>query len=485
MKAFTKFSVPAIALAVMIAGVQAATPPTVRDLGRMSGELETLSATLGPKVVQVSTQGLKVTEGGEDQPAGVLVAEHGRGSGFFVAPDGYVMTNAHVIANATRIVVTVQGAQGPKEYAAAVTGVDSDNDLAILKIDATGLAYFDVNAPASARQGQLVLAYGSPLGLAQSASLGLVSAVNRQLSADDPRTYLQTDASMNPGNSGGPLVDLEGRLLGINTMILSQSGGSEGIGFAVPLDVIRGSYAALRAKGTRIRPLLGIQPRSLSADLITGLGLKTKQGVLVEDVNPAGSAGIAGIEPGDVLVSLNAQAIKSVSDLYRVEYELPAGAPVDVAVMHGADLRLLSIIPEAGRQNSAALAPGSVTEKDNLIFRLGVYGGTVNAAVANAIGGLREAQGVVVLARTGTSLAGQSALSAGDIVHAVNGAKVDSVESLRKALETAGDTAPIVLQIERGGMYSFQTLGTSQGPETTRTKKTSRGRTPADAGLKF
>jgi serine protease Do len=390
MSRFAKFSVLAVTQLVMIAAVPAATPPAVRDLGRMSGELETLSAALGPKVVQISTQGLKLTDGAEDQPAGVLVAEHGRGSGFFVTSDGYVMTNAHVIANATRITVTVQLAQGPREYTGTVAGVDSDNDLALLKIAAAGLPFFDVNSPAAARQGQLVLAYGSPMGLAQSASMGLVSAVNRQLNADDPRTYIQTDASMNPGNSGGPLVDLEGKLLGINTMILSQSGGSEGIGFAVPLDVISSSYGALREKGTRTRPLLGIQPRNLSADLIAGLGLKTKHGVLVEDVNPVGAAGIAGILPGDVLISLNIQAIHDIRDLYRVEYTLPVGASVDVAVMRGADVHLLRIIPEAGRQNAASLTPASVNEKDNLVLRLGVYGGTVTPAVASAIGGLRE-----------------------------------------------------------------------------------------------
>ena len=182
-----------------------------------------------------------MSDGAEDQPAGVLVAEHGRGSGFFVTADGYVMTNAHVVANASRITVCApslhQGTR--KEYEATVKGIDSDNDLALLKVEASGVPFFDVNSGTGARQGQLVLAYGSPMGLSQSASMGLISAVNRQLTPDDPRTYIQTDASMNPGNSGGPLVDLDGKLLGVNTMILTQSGGSEGIGFAVPLEVIR------------------------------------------------------------------------------------------------------------------------------------------------------------------------------------------------------------------------------------------------------
>ena len=143
----------------------------------------------------------------------------------------------------------------PREYPATVVGTDADNDLALLKIDVQGVPFFDLNRDAAPRQGQLVLAYGSPMGLAQSASLGLVSALDRQLNTDDPRTYIQTDASMNPGNSGGPLVDLDGKLLGVNTMILSQSGGSEGLGFAVPLEVIRHSYATLRTGKSVVRPL--------------------------------------------------------------------------------------------------------------------------------------------------------------------------------------------------------------------------------------
>ena len=266
----------------------AANPNTARELERIGGDTERVSAAVAPKVVQIATQSLKVAEDGDEQPAGVLVAERGRGSGFFVAPDGYILTNAHVIGNAARIRVLVPATRRrtPREYPATVVGTDADNDLALLKIDVQRVPFFDLNRDATPRQGQLVLAYGSPMGLAQSASLGLVSALDRQLNSEDPRTYIQTDASMNPGNSGGPLVDLDGKLLGVNTMILSQSGGSEGLGFAVPLEVIRHSYATLRTGKSVVRPLLGIQPRSLTADLIAGLGLKVRQGVLVEDVEP-------------------------------------------------------------------------------------------------------------------------------------------------------------------------------------------------------
>jgi len=458
----------------------AANPNTARELERIGGDTERVSAAVAPKVVQIATQSLKVAEDGDEQPAGVLVAERGRGSGFFVSPDGYILTNAHVIGNATRIRVLVPAtpaAGTPREYTAAVVGTDADNDLALLKIDVHPVPFFDLDRDATPRQGQLVLAYGSPMGLAQSASLGLVSALDRQLNSEDPRTYIQTDASMNPGNSGGPLVDLDGKLLGVNTMILSQSGGSEGLGFAVPLEVVRHSYATLRTGKSVVRPLLGIQPRSLTADLIAGLGLKVRQGVLVEDVEPNGPAAMAGLLPGDVLLSLGVEAIHSLRDLYRAEYALSAGSPVELAVMRGRDVQLLRITPAAPRKAQPVFSAGSVTEKENLIFRLGLYGATLTPALASTLGGLRSDAGVLVLARAGIGLTGQNAIEPADVVRAVNGTQVDTVEALRTTLENVADGAPIVLQVERAGTLSYIIPGATPGSEQ-RLKRTS-STTPA------
>ena len=459
----------------MLVPAFAANPEIARELERIGGDTERVSAAVAPKVVQIATQSLKVAENGDEQPAGVLVAERGRGSGFFVAPDGYILTNAHVIGNASRIRVLMAApaaADTPREYPATVVGIDADNDLALLKIDVQAVPFFDLNRDATPRQGQLVLAYGSPMGLAQSASLGLVSALDRQLNTEDPRTYIQTDASMNPGNSGGPLVDLDGKLLGVNTMILSQSGGSEGLGFAVPLEVIRHSYATLRTGKSVARPLLGIQPRSLTPDLIAGLGLKVHQGVLVEDVEPNGPAAMAGLLPGDVLLSLGVEAIHNLRDLYRAEYALSAGSPVELAVMRGPDVHLLRITPAAPRKAQPALSAGSVTEKDNLVFRLGLYGATLTPALASTLGGLRSDAGVLVLALAGVGLTGQNPIEPADVVRAVNGTTVGTVEALRNTLASVPDGAPIVLQIERDGMLSYITPGTTPGAEQ-RPKKTS------------
>ena len=469
MKRLTLWSAT-LMLGILNAG-QPGAPVPMREVERMSGEMETLSAGVAPKVVQIATQGLKVAETGEEQPVGVLVAGHGSGSGFFVSSDGYLLTNAHVVANATRIRVLVQPADGSArpgeliEYPGRIAGVDADNDLALVKIEVTGMPYFDLNDGRAARQGQLAMAYGSPMGLAQSATMGLVSAVDRQLDTEDPRTYIQTDAPINPGNSGGPLVDLQGRLLGINTMILTQSGGSEGLGFAVPVETIQRSYALLREKGTVSRPLLGIRPRSLSADLIAGLHLHVHEGVLVEDVAPY-SASSMGLQAGDVLLSLDAQPIHNLRDLYRMESSLAAGKAVEAVAMRDGSLRHLRITPEAPRETPAALQPGNVTEKDNLVPRLGVYAATITPAVAGSLGGLRTPRGVLVLALAGTRLTAPG-IEPGDVVHEVNGRTVDSVEGLRAALEGLPEDAPAVLQMERGGVLSYLALGAiSNAPQT-------------------
>ena len=465
---------------IMFAGrAIAATPVTAaRELERIGAGTERVSAAVAPKVVQILTQSTKVAGSGDEQPNGVLISERGRGSGFFVSNDGYVLTNAHVVANAARIRVLTQDA---KEYVATVAGLDADNDLALLKVDAKDSAYFDLTPNPATRQGQLVLAYGSPMGLAQSASLGLVSAVERQLSADDPRAYIQTDASMNPGNSGGPLVDLEGHLLGVNTMILSQSGGSEGLGFAIPLDVARRSYTALRAHGSVPRAQLGLQPRSLTPELIAGLDLKVRKGVLVEDVDPSGPAGKAGVIPGDVVVGLGAATIRTLRDLYAAEYDLPAGQSADIAVMRGADMRLLQMAPQLAAKAQPALSAG-VTEKENLVLRLGVYATTLTPTLAATMGGIRGGPGALVLALTGMS-AGQNSPEPGDVIHAINGAAIESVDELRTALSSLEEGAPVVLQLERAGVLSYFTPGAL--PAAAQVKRTSSNGQRGPAALRY
>jgi len=222
--------------------------PSLRPLAELSEALQDLSSRISPSVVQVVGTGYGLQAGDEHTGANVLSKERSSGSGIIVSEDGYIMTNAHVIDDARSIRVKLNGQHNGQtsQFDAKLIGKDRLLDLALLKIQATNLTPLRLGNSLDVKQGELVLAFGSPLRMDNSVSMGVVSAPARQLSEDDPRIYIQTDAPINPGNSGGPLVDVEGRLVGINTFIFSQSGGSEGIGFAIPSNVVRYVYASLR-----------------------------------------------------------------------------------------------------------------------------------------------------------------------------------------------------------------------------------------------
>ncbi len=218
-----------------------------------------------------------------------------------MSPDGYILTNAHVVKNAHTLKVQLNvraeaeaREQGDRSFNRPITGtlvgIDRDSDLALIKIDKTNLPYLVFGNSDELKQGQIVLALGNPLGLDNSVSLGVVSAVARQIKADDQMVYIQTDAPINPGNSGGPLVDADGRVVGINTFILTQSGGSEGIGFAIPSNIAQGVYTQLKAHGHVHRAQLGLIAETITPEMAEGLELETDHGVIVSDVEPNGAA---------------------------------------------------------------------------------------------------------------------------------------------------------------------------------------------------
>ena len=255
-----------------------------------------------------------------DSPAGVTAfgLRRASGSGVILSADGYIVTNAHVIAGATRIQVQLSSncasagrsiVRPPgRTFPARLIGLDAETDLALLKVDAEGLRFLELADSDIVRQGQLVMAVGSPSGLESSMSMGVISAVARQLQPDDRVVYLQTDAPINPGNSGGALVDIEGRLVGINTMILTQSGGSEGLGFAVPSNIARFVIDQMRRRGFVLRGEIAVEAQTLTPGLAAALGLSRDSGVILADVLPGGPADIAGLKIGDIVLSLNSKA---------------------------------------------------------------------------------------------------------------------------------------------------------------------------------
>src|SRR6267142_466877 len=308
------------------------------SLRAYSASLEALSQEVSQTVVQVNTTGYSLEEDAERRRVGTLSSEHGSWSGVILSGDGYIMTNSHVVEGARRIRIHLSGLDGNSRrtmYDAKLIGMDRETDLALIKVDVQNvphLAFADSN---DLKQGQVVLAFGNPLGMENSLTMGVISSVARQLNSDDPHVYIQTDTPINPGNSGGPLVDVDGRVIGMNTFILSQSGGSEGLGFAIPSNIIKNVYRQLRDTGHVRRGEIGVSAQTVSPALAEGLHLSQDWGVLVADVAPEGPAASAGLLPGDLVLSLNGQTLQNARQLEVHLYRYAVGNKVNIEVLRG------------------------------------------------------------------------------------------------------------------------------------------------------
>jgi Do/DeqQ family serine protease len=257
----------------------------------------------------------------------------GLGSGVIVAPEGYLLTNHHVVEGATDI--QVQLADG-REANARLVGSDQETDIAVLKIDLPDLPVMALGDVRALQVGDAVLAIGNPFGVGQTVTAGIVSALDRQTRDSSPlQNFVQTDAAINPGNSGGALVDIEGRLVGINTAIFSRGGGSNGIGFAVPVDTARGVMQQLVASGRVQRGWIGVEPRELSAELAESLNLPLKMGVLITGVLQDGPAARGGLRPGDVVTMVGDKSVKTPTELLAAVAALPPGSDSKLAVQRG------------------------------------------------------------------------------------------------------------------------------------------------------
>jgi serine protease Do len=254
----------------------------------------------------------------------------GQGSGFFISPDGFAVTNNHVVDKATNVQVTTDDG---KSYPAKVIGVDQRTDLALIKVEGGNFPYVKLSDK-SPRIGDWVLAVGNPFGLGGTVTAGIVSARGRDIGSGPYDDFIQIDAPVNKGNSGGPTFDVEGNVIGVNTAIFSPSGGSVGIAFAIPSDTVKTVIAQLKDKGSVVRGWIGVQVQPVTAEVAQSLGLKKAEGALVAEPQPNGPAATAGIESGDVITSVNGLAVKDSRDLARRIGGLPPGASVKLVVIH-------------------------------------------------------------------------------------------------------------------------------------------------------
>jgi serine protease DegQ len=368
------------------------------------------------------------------------VPQQSAGSGVIVdAGRGYVLTNHHVIENAEEILVTLTDR---RRFDAELIGSDPGTDVAVLQIEADGLTAIKLADSDTLKVGDLVVAIGNPFGVGQTVTSGIVSALGRTgLNIEDYESFIQTDASINPGNSGGALIDLEGALVGINTAILSASGGNIGIGFAVPVNIARAVMNQVLEYGEVRRGRLGVFIQSVTPDLAEALGLDVQEGAVVTQVEPGSSAAKAGLEVGDVVVEFNGDPVNSGADL-RTKVGLAAvGTTVTLGVVRDGGRRELRAVVEEGAGSSGG---------SEAIERLQ---GVELRNLAPGDPGYGSVRGVLVAAVAAGSRGARSGLQPGDVVTAVNRRPVDSVADLRAALEAAPDA--VALSVARGDQRLF------------------------------
>jgi serine protease Do len=437
-------------------------------LHEFSQALQALSRRVGPTVVQIFSTSYALSEEGESGTnTAMITRQKATGSGVIVSADGYIVTNRHVVANArhVRVRIAAAAAAGPesvlrpsgKMLEARVVGVDRDTDLAVLKVDRTGLPHLALGDSDRLRQGQLVMAFGNPLGLENSVSMGVVSSVARQIRPDDTMIYIQTDAPINPGNSGGPLVDPDGRVMGINTFILSQSGGSEGLGFAIPSNIVRNVYTQLRKDGHVHRGEIGVSSQTITPALAAGLHLPQDWGVLLADVDPEGPGNGAGLRVGDIVLAVNGKAMENARQLQMNLYRYQVGDKVKVDVLRGEE-RMTYTVAVVVEDHDPERFADLVDPSKNLIPELGILGIEVDQKVAEMLPDLRKKYGVVVAARAGDAAFSGGPLETGDVIYAVNTEPVTSIQALRQAIHGLKENDALVLQIERDGRLRFITL---------------------------
>ena len=454
----------ALPLVVVPAAASQGPPAVTADLRAVSRNFEALTERISPAVVQIFAVGYVLPED-ETEDRSLLTSERSTGSGVLVDPTGYIVTNAHVVQGAHRVQVQVQSPRRegqrsvlrprPRLLTARIVAVDEETDLAVLKVDEAGLPAVTLADSDTVHPGQIVLAFGSPLGLDSSVTMGVVSAVARQLEADDPMIYIQTDASINPGNSGGPLVDAEGRVIGINTLILSQSGGNEGLGFAAPSNIVRHVFEQVRRFGRVRRGEIGVRAQTITPALAEGLSLTRDWGVVLGDVFPDGPAAKAGLKVGDVVETLDGKPMENGRQLQVNLYGRAVGDTVSVRVERGGhtlDVKVTVVERDDDPQRFESL----VRPEDLVIPQLGIVGLEINDRVRELLSDLRDASGVVVASVSHEAAPSwEGELEVGDVIHALNAVRIGSMADLRRQLAATEAGKAIVLQIEREGSLRY------------------------------
>jgi serine protease Do len=451
------------------AAAPAAQAPANDALAQMNQAVDALTKKVWPSVVQilVSSYGARGEGSRQDATNVVVGRQQSVGSGFVIDPEGYIITNAHVVEGAERVQVVVPPANADGRLATAlsgkvnivparIVGTTSELDLAVLKVDNVPMPALPLATYSQVHQGETVFAFGSPSGLRNTMTHGMVSAVARQIDPDSPLIYVQTDAPINPGNSGGPLVNIRGEVVGVNTFILSQSGGNEGLGFAIPSATVRTAFHQLKEYGQLRRQEVGMSLQTITPAMAAGLGLNRNYGVIVSDVWPGGPAEAAGMKPGDILIDVDGQP---ADNLPTVNYNFrlrDSPDKVKITVMRGTAQLQMSVAAIEDR-NELDTVSSMVNAEKNIVRELGILGVEISPEIAKAAKGLRSPNGVIVVARVAGANT-EVPLLPRDVIRSVNNQPVTTLQGLRDMIRAFPPGSAVVLQVQREARLLYVTF---------------------------
>jgi serine protease Do len=439
---------------------------TKQQLENLSQAFRDIVKDVGPAVVFVSTeQTIKSGQKGDqrtpeqfreffgdeflrrffgENPQGREYKQRGLGSGFITSKDGYILTNNHVVEDADKIKVTLSD---KREFTAKVIGTDPKTDVAVIKIDGEDLPTVTLGDSNTIEVGDWAIAIGNPFGLSQTVTAGIISAEGRSnIGINDYEDFIQTDAAINPGNSGGPLVNIDGEVVGINTAIFSRSGGYQGIGFAIPVNMAKSIQESLITQGKVVRGWLGVMIQTVTPEIAKGFGLDEATGTLVGDVLKDGPAEQSGIERGDIITSFDGQPVDGPNSLKNIVAATDVGKKVDVVVIRNGKEKTIEV--KVGEQAAEGMQ-ASAEESSETVTKFGISVQALTAEIAEQLG-YAEENGVVISDVEAGSPAAEAGLRRGDLIKEIDKVEIESLGDYKKAMDKVGDEKSFLALVKRG-----------------------------------
>ena len=422
-------------------------------LDEFSENVQHLLTDVNPAVVDIVAESLGEPEDDEKGKTTALSRQTHEGTGVIVSADGDLITNAHVVMSAKRVKIRVND----RTMQADIVGIDKDTDLALLKVAGNNWKPLLLADSSLLHQGQVVFAVGSPMGLENSVSMGIVSAVDRQLDTDADQAYVQTDAPINPGNSGGPLINTHGEIVGINTFIVSSTGGNEGLGFAIPSNLVKDVYAQLKRNGRVRRGELGVIARTATPTLAKALNLPRDRGVLIQDVLPGKAAEEAGVHVNDVVIRVEGRPVTNLRQFANYLFRSEIGGKLKLEVVRGGSTLQLRV-PLKEREDDVEKLVEQVKEIASPIPQLGVLAVPLNDKTSVLVSDPRSSSGCVVAAKLQTASSFEEELEQGDLILGINGKPANDLDALKRLVARLPDGGPLVVRVEREGVLRYLVL---------------------------